>query len=84
MQCINAAFHRTASGSLEENGYKNESSPVARDDKGMRGRTVTLKVKFADFELISRSRTLVGAVGCQSAWPLTPNRRPSLTPPHGS
>jgi hypothetical protein len=24
---------------------------------------VTLKVKFADFELISRSRTLVGAIG---------------------
>ena len=66
MQCINAASHRTASGSLEENGYKNESSPVARDDKGTRGRTVTLKVKFADFELISRSRTLVGAVGSRS------------------
>lgn len=28
------------------------------EDKGARGRTVTLKVKFADFELISRSRTL--------------------------
>jgi DNA polymerase-4 len=32
------------------------------EDKGSRGRTVTLKVKFADFELISRSRTLVGAI----------------------
>ena len=31
-------------------------------DKGARGRTVTLKVKFADFELISRSRTLPGAI----------------------
>ena len=30
------------------------------EDKGTRGRTVTLKVKFADFELISRSRTLAG------------------------
>jgi DNA polymerase-4 len=28
------------------------------EDKGMRGRTVTLKVKFLDFELITRSRTL--------------------------
>jgi DNA polymerase-4 len=33
------------------------------EDKGARGRTVTLKVKFADFELISRSRTLAGAIG---------------------
>ena len=36
------------------------------EDKGTRGRTVTLKVKFADFELISRSRTLVGAVETRS------------------
>jgi DNA polymerase IV len=35
-------------------------------DRGSHGRTVTLKVKFADFELISRSRTLVGAVGSRS------------------
>jgi DNA polymerase-4 len=28
------------------------------EDKGSRGRTVTLKVKFADFELITRSRSL--------------------------
>src|SRR5471030_304715 len=33
------------------------------EDKGTRGRTVTLKVKFADFELISRSRTLVATIG---------------------
>jgi DNA polymerase-4 len=33
------------------------------EDKGTRGRTVTLKVKFADFELISRSRTLAGTIG---------------------
>jgi DNA polymerase-4 len=33
------------------------------EDKGTRGRTVTLKVKFADFELISRSRTVSAAVG---------------------
>jgi DNA polymerase-4 len=33
------------------------------EDKGIRGRTVTLKVKFADFELITRSRTLVGLIG---------------------
>jgi DNA polymerase IV len=26
---------------------------------------VTLKVKFADFELISRSRTVANAVGCR-------------------
>ena len=32
------------------------------EDKATRGRTVTLKVKFADFELISRSRTFVGTV----------------------
>ncbi|WP_426538287.1 DNA polymerase IV [Bradyrhizobium sp. McL0615] len=33
------------------------------EDKESRGRTVTLKIKFADFELISRSRTVAGAVG---------------------
>jgi DNA polymerase IV len=33
------------------------------EDKGTRGRTVTLKVKFADFELISRSRTLARSIG---------------------
>ncbi len=32
------------------------------EDKGSRGRTVTLKVKFADFELISRSRTVSGKI----------------------
>jgi DNA polymerase-4 len=33
------------------------------EDKGSRGRTVTLKVKFNDFELISRSRTVGSVVG---------------------
>jgi DNA polymerase-4 len=33
------------------------------EDKGTRGRTATLKVKFADFEQITRSRTLIGAIG---------------------
>lgn len=32
------------------------------ENKATRGRTVTLKVKFADFELISQSRTLAGKV----------------------
>jgi DNA polymerase IV len=32
------------------------------EDKGTRGRMVTLKVKFADFELITRSRTLPAPV----------------------
>jgi DNA polymerase-4 len=32
------------------------------EDKGVYGRTVTLKVKFADFELISRSRTATHSV----------------------
>ncbi|MET4363479.1 nucleotidyltransferase/DNA polymerase involved in DNA repair [Bradyrhizobium sp. LB8.2] len=32
------------------------------EDKGTRGQTVTLKVKFAAFELISRSRTVAGSV----------------------
>lgn len=32
------------------------------EDKGVYGRTVTLKVKFADFELISRSRTAVNSL----------------------
>jgi DNA polymerase IV len=36
------------------------------EDRGTRGRTVTLKVKFADFELISRSRSVVGAVDSRS------------------
>jgi DNA polymerase-4 len=34
--------------------------------KGTRGRTVTLKVKFADFELISRSRTVASTIGSNS------------------
>jgi DNA polymerase-4 len=38
----------------------------AMTNKGTRGRTVTLKVKFADFELISRSRTLTGVVGSRN------------------
>jgi DNA polymerase-4 len=33
------------------------------EDKNIRGRSVTLKVKFSDFELITRSRTLTGAIG---------------------
>jgi hypothetical protein len=33
------------------------------EDKGTRGRTVTLKVKFADFEVISRSQSLSEPVG---------------------
>jgi DNA polymerase-4 len=33
------------------------------EDKDTRGRTVTLKVKFADFEQITRSRTLIGTIG---------------------
>src|SRR5450755_2608585 len=32
-------------------------------DRGSHGRTVTLKVKFADFELVSRSRTVAGLIG---------------------
>jgi DNA polymerase-4 len=36
------------------------------EDKGSRGRTVTLKIKFADFELISRSRTLASAIGSRT------------------
>jgi DNA polymerase-4 len=35
------------------------------EDKGTTGRTVTLKVKFADFELITRSRTLPGSIARQ-------------------
>lgn len=36
------------------------------EDKGTRGRTVTLKVKFADFELISRSRTQTDPIGSRA------------------
>ena len=36
------------------------------EDKGTRGRTVTLKVKFADFEMISRSRTVAGTIESNS------------------
>jgi DNA polymerase-4 len=32
------------------------------EDKGSRGRTVTLKVKFSDFEIITRSRSVPFAV----------------------
>jgi DNA polymerase-4 len=37
------------------------------EEMGARGRTVTLKVKFADFELISRSRTVSDVVGSYGA-----------------
>jgi DNA polymerase-4 len=33
------------------------------EDKCTRGRTVTLKVKFADFEQITRGRSLIGTIG---------------------
>jgi DNA polymerase-4 len=33
------------------------------EDKGTRGKTVTRKVKFADFELITRSRSIPGWFG---------------------
>jgi DNA polymerase IV len=36
-------------------------------EKGTLGRTVTLKVKFADFELISRSRTVSGKIDSRGA-----------------
>src|ERR1700729_3525629 len=32
------------------------------EDKGTRGRTVTLKVKFNDFEIITRSRSVAASV----------------------
>jgi DNA polymerase-4 len=36
------------------------------EEKGARGGTVTLKVKFADFELISRSRTGETTIGSRN------------------
>jgi DNA polymerase-4 len=36
------------------------------ENSGARGRTVTLKVKYADFELISRSRSSAGAIGARA------------------
>ena len=36
------------------------------EDKGSRGRTVTLKVKFNDFEVITRSRSVSAAVSSRS------------------
>ena len=36
------------------------------DDKGSRGRTVTLKMKFNDFETITRSRSVPFAVSSRS------------------
>jgi DNA polymerase-4 len=36
------------------------------EDKGSRGRTVTLKVKFNDFEIITRSRSVPFAVSSRS------------------
>src|SRR3712207_7182729 len=37
-----------------------------RSQTGVRGRTVTLKVKFSDFQQITRSRTLTGLVESRS------------------
>lgn len=36
------------------------------NDKGARGRTVTLKVKFNDFDIIARSRSLTVAVSSRA------------------
>ena len=36
------------------------------EDKGLRGRTVTLKMKFNDFEIITRSRSVPAAVSSRS------------------
>ena len=36
------------------------------EDKGARGRTVTLKVKFNDFDIITRSRSVPVAVSSRS------------------
>jgi DNA polymerase-4 len=36
------------------------------EEKGSRGRTVTLKVKFNDFEIITRSRSVPVAVSSRS------------------
>jgi DNA polymerase-4 len=36
------------------------------ETRGTRGRTVTLKVKYADFEQITRSRTLSSVVAARS------------------
>src|SRR4030081_1341182 len=36
------------------------------ENKGSRGRTVTLKIKFADFEIITRSRSVPNAVTSRS------------------
>src|SRR6202451_2612399 len=36
------------------------------EDKDLRGRTVTLKVKFNDFEIITRRRSVPGAVSSRS------------------
>jgi DNA polymerase-4 len=40
---------------------------------GGRGRTVTLKVKYADFELISRSRSVSGVIGPAKNWKWPPS-----------
>ena len=52
------------------------------EDKGARGRTVTLKVKFADFELISRSRTVTGAVGGRDELAVRDGRTTASTVPN--
>jgi DNA polymerase-4 len=36
------------------------------EDKGTRGRTVTLKMKFNDFEIITRSRSVTVAVSSRN------------------
>jgi DNA polymerase-4 len=36
------------------------------DEKGLRGRTVTLKVKFKDFEIITRSRSVPSLVSSRA------------------
>jgi DNA polymerase-4 len=59
----------TFSGDLTEfDGMVAELEPLIDkvwqhcEDKGARGRTVTLKVKFSDFEIITRSRSVSVAV----------------------
>ena len=47
---------------------------------GLRGRTVTLKVKFADFRQITRSRTLPEATDSTSTRPVPPCWKPKPCP----
>lgn len=54
---------------FDHDAARNEITPLAAkvwrhcESKGLHGRTVTLKIKYADFQIITRSKTTAAPIG---------------------